>query len=186
MNRPQRLVAASAGLAGMFLIGSLTYHPGSQAKGAYSTPVTVMNTNANSVPNLDTEKLARVPYQSNSVNSGCGASTCLYGFSAAPSGFRLVAEHLSGKLLTPTSVTGGTVGEIDDNSLNAMVYFLAPLGEMQGTFSQAVVSTPITAYVDSSRGAPFVVVNSRWNIGFFTLTGYLENCSITGCPAVQH
>jgi hypothetical protein len=139
-------------------------HPGSQAKGAYSTPVTVMNTNANSVPNLDTEKLARFPYQSNSTNGGCG-STCLYVFSAAPAGFRLVAENLSGRFVTAPSETGGEVGEIDDNSLNATVYFAAPLGEMQGTFSQAVVSPPIKAYVDSSRGAPFAVVNSRWSIG---------------------
>lgn len=175
-----------AAVAGLFLAGSLMESRQSQAKGGYSSPVTVFNTSSNPVQGADVEKLARVPYQSNSVSSGCGGNTCLYSFSAAPAGFRLVAEHLSGKLLTPGSVTASAVGEIDDNSLMATLYFGSALGEMSGTFSQATVSQPIKMYVDSSHGAPFVVVASRWNIGFFTLTGYLENCSITGCPAIQH
>ena len=179
----KKFFAGLAAVATLLAIGAMAPRA---AKAVYSSPVTVVNTNTQPVEGVDVEKLARTPYQSNAVSSGCGGSTCLYTFSAAPAGYRLVGEHLSGKLLASGGVTGPVVGEIDDNSLQADVFFQAPLGEMQGTFSQATVSQPLKMYVDSSRGAPFVVVASRWNIGFFVLTGYLENCSVTGCPAVQH
>ncbi len=187
MNKIKTYAIGSAVFVGLFFAGSLMQTRQSQAKGGYSSPVTVFNTTSNPVQGVDVEKLARVPYQSNSTADGFGGTSCIYGFSAAPAGFRLVGEHLSGKLLASTSsVTGGVVGEIDDNTLNATVYFAGPLGETQNTFSQAIVSQPIKMYVDSSHGAPFAVVASRWNIGTLTLTGYLENCSITGCPAIQH
>jgi len=187
MNKITRYAIGFATVAGLFFAGSLMESRESQAKGGYSSPVTVFNTSSNPVQGVDVEKLARIPYQSNSAAGGCAGNTCLYVFSAAPAGFRLVAEYLSGKLLASTSsVTGAVVGEIDDNTLTATVYFEGPLGETQNAFSQAIVSQPIKMYVDSSHGAPFAVVASKWNIGNLTLTGYLENCSITACPAIQH
>lgn len=50
MKQPQRYILGCAAAAGLFLGGSLLHSRGSVAKGAYSTPVTIMNTTANSVP----------------------------------------------------------------------------------------------------------------------------------------
>src|ERR1039458_5515676 len=61
--KTKRYFLASAGLAGVFLIGSLTQHPGSQAKGAYSTPVTVMNTTANAGVVRDEDSPGRNAFQ---------------------------------------------------------------------------------------------------------------------------
>lgn len=50
MTKPKRYIFGFATAAGLFLIGSLLHSRGSVARGAYSTPVTVMNTGANPVP----------------------------------------------------------------------------------------------------------------------------------------
>jgi hypothetical protein len=92
MTKAQRLVVASAGLAGMFLIGSLTYHSGSQAKGAYSTPVTVMNTTSSPAGVRDEDSPGRNAFQamvnlSFSGTSGQGL--------VIPTGKRLVIDYVS-------------------------------------------------------------------------------------------
>lgn len=50
MKKLKTYTLTALALGALSLAGSLTYSRGSQAKGAYSTPVTVMNTTANSVP----------------------------------------------------------------------------------------------------------------------------------------
>lgn len=50
MKNAKRYLIGFAAAASLFLIGSVMRSPGSQAKGAYATPVQVMNTTANSVP----------------------------------------------------------------------------------------------------------------------------------------
>jgi hypothetical protein len=188
MTKAQRLAVSSAGLAGMFLIGSLTFHSGSQAKGAYSSPVTVMNTNSNPVPGLDSEKMARIPYES-TVNPSCtaGPGACFF-FSGPPAGFRLVAENLAGYFQISPGLTL-PVGYVEDNTFRISTAFTAPLGPLDaGGHTQAAFNQPTKFYIDQSQGAAFAVVSTTWSNGSstMTLTGYLENCSITGCPAVQH
>src|SRR5579872_848824 len=126
----KRYVLSSAALAGMFLIGSLTYHSGSQAKGAYSTPVTVMNTSSNSVPNLDTEKLARIPYESTATASNCpsagGVGACFFNFAAPPSGYRVVVENVSGYFQISPAANADLVGYIENNSFRIKAGFTAP------------------------------------------------------------
>jgi hypothetical protein len=50
MNKAKRYLCGIALLAGLFAIGSLMRSPESQLKGAYSSPVTVLNTSSNPVP----------------------------------------------------------------------------------------------------------------------------------------
>ena len=188
----KRFVAASAGLAGMFLIGSLTYHPGSQAKGAYSTPVTVMNTNSSSVPNLDTEKLARIPFESTATASNCPApgnvGACFFFFSGPPSGYRVVVENLSGYFQISPAATADLVGYVENNAFRIKAGFTAPRAQIDlGGHIQAAFDNPTRFYVDSGEGV-FAVASANWSNGAssMVMSGYMENCSITGCPAIQH
>jgi hypothetical protein len=100
--KTKRYFLASAGLAGMFLIGSLTHHPGSEAKGAYSTPVTVMNTTANAAAVRDEDSPGRNAFQTKvdlsiSGTGGMGLSI--------PPGKRLVIDYVSAAGSGPSSGT---------------------------------------------------------------------------------
>lgn len=190
MNK--RFVAASAGLAGMFLIGSLTYHPGSQAKGAYSTPVTVMNTNSNSVPNLDTEKLARIPFESTASASNCPApgnvGACFFNFSGPPAGYRVVVENISGYFQISPAANADLVGYVENNAFRIKTGFTAPRAQIDlGGHIQCAFDNPTRFYIDAGEGV-FAVASANWSNGSsaMVVSGYMENCSITGCPAVQH
>jgi hypothetical protein len=188
----KRYVLVPAALAGMFLIGSLTYHPGSQAKGAYSTPVQVMNTNSSSVPVLDSEKLARIPYESSATASNCPApgnvGACFFNFSAPPAGFRLVAENLSGYFQISPAATAPLTGYVETNVFRVKTAFTAPIGQTDlGGHPQCAFDNPTRFYLDAGESV-FAVASSNWSNGASTmiLSGYLENCTITGCPPVQH
>ena len=194
MTKTKRLLITSAALAAMGLIGSLSWHKGSQAKGAYSTPVQVMNTPASSVPNLDTEKLARVPYESTVTATGCPApgqvGACFFFFSGPPAGYRLVAENLSGYFQVSPGATAALAGYVETNgpAFKIKTGFTAPIGQIeQGGHAQAAFDNPTRFYIDNLEGV-FAVASSTWSNGTSTmvLSGYLENCTITGCPAVQH
>ena len=192
MNKAKRLVAASVALAGMFLIGSLTHHPGSQAKGAYSTPVTVMNTNANSVPNLDSEKLARIPFESTVAASGCPApgnvGACFFLFAGPPSGYRLVVENLSGYFQISPAATADLTGYVENSAFRIKAGFTAPRGQIDlGGHIQSAFDNPTRFYVDFGEGV-FAVASANWSNGAssMVLSGYMESCAVTGCPAVQH
>src|SRR5947209_7010138 len=86
-----------AALGALFLIGSLMRSPESQAKGAFSSPVTVMNTAANPASITDAERLARTPYQVQGYKATCsGVTQCQFDFPGAPAGQRLVIQNVSG------------------------------------------------------------------------------------------
>jgi hypothetical protein len=192
MMNAKRWVLMSAALAGMFLVGSVTHHAGSEAKGAYSTPVTVMNTSANSVPNLDTEKLARIPYESTATASNCpgggGVGACFFNFSSPPSGYRVVVENVSGYFQISPAANADLVGYIENNSFRIKAGFTAPRAQVDlGGHIQCAFDNPTRFYIDSGEGV-FAVASANWSNGSSSMvvSGYMENCSITGCPAVQH
>jgi hypothetical protein len=58
---------------------------------------------------------------------------------------------------------------------------------LAGGHTQAAFSQPIRFYVDGGDGV-FAVVSTTWSNGAsaVVLSGYLENCSVTGCPAIAH
>jgi hypothetical protein len=106
-----------------------------------------------------------------------------------PSGFRLVIENISGdfKLASGTTIPpNGALGFSAFGS-NQVWGFSAPIGPTNGAV-QARFSQPVTAYIDPSDGQPVVRVDGNWasNNQTVTLTGYLINCSLTPCPAIQH
>src|SRR5260370_12773885 len=176
-------------LAGLCVIGSLMQSRESQAKGAYSTPVTVMNTSANPASTLDAGRASRIPYVSTvSFNCGSGISECVPLFTAAPTGFRLVIENISGEFKLAPGVTIPPAGDLSfNNGIFPVWGFSATVGPTNGS-TIARFSQPVKAYADPSDGQPLVRVDANWNNvpQTLTLSGYLINCSLTPCPAIQH
>jgi len=154
--------------------------------------VGVANTSANPVPTVDTERAARIPYQSAVSNATCSGNgnACFFYFAAPPSGYRLVAENLSGYFQISPAATVPVVGYLEDitASFNFMASFTAPLGQLDlGGHIQAAFNQPTRFYFDRTENSLVGVVSANWSNGNneLVLTGYLENCSITGCPAIQ-
>jgi hypothetical protein len=184
----KKYLSGLAVLAGLFVAGSLMQSRESQVNGAYSTPVTVMNTNANPATTLDADRASRIPYVSTvSFACGPGISECVPTFTAAPAGFRLVIESVSGdfKLTNGTTIPpNGALGFV--NAGSPEWGFSAPIGPTNGS-TQARFTQLVKAYADPSDGQPVVRVDANWAGGGQTLTlsGYLLNCSLTPCPAIQ-
>src|SRR5215469_8628130 len=87
-----RMIAGAVGIAALIaLVTPKTAHA------LVATMVQVVNTATNPVQTVDTEKLARIPYQSSYRTTTCtGLTNCFFSFTAAPAGYRLVVENLSG------------------------------------------------------------------------------------------
>jgi hypothetical protein len=199
MNKAQHLVIASAGLAGMFLIGSLTYHPGSQAKGAFASPVQVMNTTAAPAIGTTIDEPGRVPYVSSVLDLGknCGLGfECDFNFPPVPAGHRLVIQEVSGFIqfnFSPSafvevfiSASGATSSE-GQFLVNGSTFGNSSFGGTRASFTQ-----PFHAYFDPGD-TPVVSVQAR-NATFpndnstevATLKGYLIDCSAAPCTAIAH
>jgi hypothetical protein len=191
-STPKKYLMPLAALAGLFLIGSLVESRESRANGAFSSPVTVMNTNANPAATLDAERSSRVPYVSTvsqNCGGGSGVSECSFLFTAAPTGFRLVLEGISGQLKLASGNTIAPNGFLflQNSFSNPEWGFSAPLGPTNG-YTFARFTQPITGYADPSDGPPVVNVDAYFasTASTVTLSGYLQNCSISPCPAIQH
>jgi hypothetical protein len=150
--------------------------------------VQVVNTTANPVPNLDTERNARIPYQSNVfVTTKAGISNAGFFFTTVPTGYRLVAQNVSADLQLES---GATVpwGRLGVDGVGGVATFSYPLrGAIGNIFGNGGFSQQITAYADAGS-TPVLGVSADFAFSSAenaTLTGYLENCSITGCPPIQ-
>ena len=191
MKKAKRYIVASAALAGMFLIGSVVRHPGSQAKGAYSTPVQVMNTSSAPAMGADVEKLARIPYQSSYRTTTCtGVTNCFFSFTAAPSGYRLVVENLSGLFEISNAATAPPTGLLEGSSFLNVFAFTAANGQIFNGTIMSGINIPVKMVFDPSEGNPVAFVYGDYPSitglpSVMTLSGYLENCTITGCPTIQ-
>jgi len=133
----------------------------------------------NTVHLLDAERLARIPYQSTQFTVG-GCVSFQISFTAAPPGYRLVLQHISAQLQGSTQLTlsiGTGFG------YQASWTFDGTLGAS----NICGINQDLLAYFDPADGQPNATVPGGGVLnGTVTLTGYLENCSITGCPAIQH
>ena len=191
MNKTKRFLVMSAVLTAMFLIGSVMRHPGSEAKGAYSTPVQVMNTSSAPAIGVDAEKLARIPYQSTYRTTTCvNVTNCFFSFTAAPQGFRLVVENISGIFELANNATAPVTGLIEGSNFLNTFGFTSTNGQIFNGTIMSSVNQPTRMVFDSSEGNPVAFVYGDYPSiqglpSFITLSGYLENCSITGCPAIQ-
>lgn len=187
----KKLFTGLAAVAGLMALGAMIPRA---ATALYSSPVSVVNPSSQPVQGADVEKLARIPYESTAQGSNCPAlgtaGACFFNFTPAPAGYRLVVENLAGYFQVSTTATAPVEGYVEDGSPTFHVKdaFAAPLGQVDpGGHIQAAFNTPTRFYGDPGEGF-FAVASSTWSNGNaeMIVSGYLENCSITGCPTVQH
>lgn len=163
--------------------------PSVTVSGTPSVNATVTNTSTNPVQSVDAEKMSRIPYQSSAQPTGfcnSGILSCSFVFTAPPAGYRLVVENVSGWLtLTPDATTPFAVLSENDGFGTSYWSFTGSLGLSTAAAVQASFNAPIRAVFDS---APTMTVTASWtNVGkYMTLSGYLENCAVTGCPFIVH
>jgi hypothetical protein len=154
-----------------------------------ATLVQVANTTANPVNSVDADRATRIPYQSSSsfggTATGCyvGPFLCPFNsFTPVPAGYRLVIQNVSAQLVVGSGkpVPFGFV----NSSGGQIVSFV-------GTYAEdnfAVINQQITSY-HNAGDTPYLIITADWyglSSATVTLSGYLENCSVTGCPPVQN
>jgi len=106
---------------------------------------------------------------------------------AAPAGYRLVAEHASALLTMPNGTTTAPVGGLGWVGGNFQIGLGGTAGFSFAAAATGTVSQAVKTYFDAGE-TPFIDVYApviENQNQYATLTGYLENCSITGCPAIQ-
>ncbi|HKD02107.1 MAG TPA: hypothetical protein VKB77_06755 [Terriglobales bacterium] len=174
------LIAASAASA-------QSAGPKPQVPGNPTSNVNVVNTKSSPANALDVERAARIPYESTQQSIGYPQETTT--FPAAPSGFRLVIQHISCTfLMNPGSTQLPSITLFtNDGTYTGRASFIGQVGGI-GSQTFGALNADLLSYWDSSNGQPLVVANGDFYpsvINWMTLSGYLENCSLTGCPAVQ-
>lgn len=201
MTKTQRNLLTFSAVGALFLAGSFLQSRGSRADGAtYATPVQVMNTSSAPVIGVDAEKLARIPYQETigTTSSTQGTSpgdyfcpntnSCQMYFIPPPTGYRLVIQHVSAFYWENSGTSQPPLFYLD---LGLNEVFALPATFVQSydpPIVMAVMNQDVLAYVDAGTGMTGISAGSFPGAGFpetVTLTGYLENCSITGCPAIK-
>jgi hypothetical protein len=159
------------------------------AQGVAAALVQVTNTAANPVPNLDTERNGRIMYESAPTKTGCGTGTCVFEFLTVPTGYRLHAQNISAVLRATSGSGTPFTAELGDltpasQTINSMG-LNGVIGPVIQGVATATLNQPITAYFPAGD-QPIAFANLNTLIPsdnqVFVLTGYLENCAITGCP----
>jgi hypothetical protein len=143
---------------------------------------------ASPVPNLDVERIARVPYESTQQPQGnCPGGNvlgkCTFVFTLPPSGYRLVVENVSGSITVPVSATSPPIAvlfDYDPSGPGTAWSYTATLGQPFNNVMQTGFNQQTRAVFDSNDTAPTMIVTANWQAGveqFMTLSGYLENCT---------
>lgn len=199
MKKVKTYVLSAAALGGMFLIGSLMHSHGSEAKGAYATPVQVMNTSAAPDINSSIDEPGRAPYVSSVLDLGnsCGLGfECDFNFPQVPAGHRLVVQELSGFIqfyYSPSAwievfmTASGATSSAGQFIVNGTTFGNTSFGGTRASFTQ-----PFHAYFDAGT-TPVISVQAR-NATFpndnstevATLKGYLIDCTAAPCSAIVH
>ncbi len=176
---------------GIAIVALLTIVTPKAAHAVVATMVQVVNTSANPVPNSDTERMARIPYQSTYRTMVCtNVTNCFFQFTPAPSGYRLVVEHISGIFELASNATAPATGLIEGSNFLNTFGFTSTNGQIFNGTIMSGLNQPAHMVFDSSEGAPVAFVYGDYPSitglpSFITLSGYLENCSVTGCPTIQ-
>lgn len=144
--------------------------------------VQVVNTTANPVPVFTAGRLAYQSFR----NVGCtDPNVCFATFDPAPPGYRLVAENLSGELdvNNPPGTPPRVVLQI--GGIGTPIFAGgATLGSVFSNQTEVAFNLNIKAYA-SAGASPLLSVTGNVSLQSpmnATLSGYLENCAITGCP----
>lgn len=167
-------------------VASAQSGPRPQAPGNQTSNVNVVNTKSSPANALDVERASRIPYESTQQSIGYPQETTT--FPAAPSGFRLVIQHISCTFLMNSGSTQlpSITLYTNDGTSTGRASFIGQVGGI-GSQTFGALNADLLSYWDSSNGQPLVVANGDFYpsvINWVTLSGYLENCSLTGCPAV--
>lgn len=150
-----------------------------------------VNSSSNPVQTVDVEKQARIPYQSSYRTTTCvNVTNCFFSFTAAPSGYRLVVENLSGLFELSNAATAPPTGLIEGSNFLNVFAFTATNGQIYNGTVMAGINVPVRMVFDSSEGNPVAFVYGDYPSiqglpSVMTLSGYLESCSVTGCPTIQ-
>jgi hypothetical protein len=187
MNKWKNYVTSAALLAGLFLIGSVMWSPQSQVHGAFSSPVSVMNTtSAPAIASLIDDP-GRVAYQSGAAPTSftITGDGMKFVFPAVPAGHRLVVQHASGQFTTTNTLAGLiTVGPGTSASLIPISNFFT---STFGTFN--AFDQPVLFYVEPGFMPVLFAFGPTWNQGAnqsATLSGYMLDCTAAPCPAIAH
>jgi hypothetical protein len=183
----KRYAISVLALGAMFLAGSLLESRGSKAKAIYATPVSISNPTTSPGFVYDANAATRIPYEAKG-NPACGTNFCSFFFTAPPVGYRLVVQNVSGRL-TLTSTTPPVALLQSGDSVIEIGVPTSVGGNINTTM--AGFNQNVLAFFDPSNGGPILSVEGDFSPAAVTgqltmITGYLENCSVTGCQAVQH
>ncbi len=181
MRKLKTYTLSVAALGGLFLIGSVMRSRDSQAKGAYSTPVTVMNTSSAPAIHSSIDDPGRIPYSSlQQALLSSPATSQFFNFPPVPANHRLVITQISGAFNTtnvgvPVMVELTTQGGTFGVTLTPPV---VPLGENSFT-------APLIYYFDAGQTPEVWAGAAAFSGGqSVRLTGYLLDCSAAPCAAV--
>ena len=180
------------GLGSIALLALLMALVVPKARAVVATLVQVVNTTSNPVPNLDTERNARIPYQSSLALPDCVVHGyyCQFNFATVPAGYRLHAQNFSAFLNYNSGATAAPVaGLVTPTGLIGLPGVLGPAPPFVELGIFGVINQPVTAYFNAGSQPQASVfgnlVNSPEVPQEATLSGYLEDCAVTSCPAIQ-
>jgi hypothetical protein len=184
------------GIGGLAAAAALVTVLSPRAHAVAAALVQVVNTTSNPVPVFNTgiqeyQSTRTIPPAPGPIETcfqtECGAAGQ---FDAAPTGSRLVIENVSGIInALPSPPSGPPVVLLQAlaaiNQYWGVPGTLGPVFQGSGAsnITPAVFNQKVKAYFGAGI-VPLVVVFSDTNRSdaLFTLSGYLENCAITGCP----
>jgi hypothetical protein len=161
--------------------------PAVTISGTPAVSANVSNTKANPLPSEDVEKLARVPYSSLVSATSCsGSALCGMYIGPVPTGYRLVVRHVSAQFQLPLGTTAPPLLDLYAYNANPKGHwlFVGKIGPTIGSTVYSAVNEDVLAYFDPIDG-PGIDTFGAPGFREITVTGYLENCTITGCPPIQ-
>lgn len=187
MKRNRIWGIGAAVVGGALFIGTIVRSPITQAHGAYSTPVTVLNTTANPAIVSSMDNPGRIPYTSRqSLFLSSPTSSESFTFPAVPANHRLVITQLSNNLTVNTSsATTLSVTLLNPGILNeGAAWFYAPT-----TNSISLFTTPVTWYFDAGQTPQVSAIPAFAGVQLtggqaVTLFGYMLDCSAAPCAAL--
>ncbi len=155
--------------------------------GIVAALVQVTNTTANPASTLDADHATRIPYASTQYPfcGGDGLTNCqVSSFTPAPAGYRLVVENVSVAAPLTSGAANLPYGFVFNQTSGAVFAVNGVIAEDH----TAVIGQSVHAYFDPADLSPEVIIFGSFGGGASTITlnGYLINCSVTPCPAIQH
>jgi len=146
-----------------------------------SVNATVSNTASNPVPSVDVEKLARIPFQYHTL--ACGQ--CELKFNLNKPGYRVVIEDISfGFILNPGATEAPLVFVVNvDPAHGGRWAAVGKLGPSINGHIFAGANEKVLAYFEDTDPVSIQPVGNLLEYNT-TLTGYYENCAVTGCPPI--